>query len=386
MSEFSDVSTVLHLLLLEDAEKHKLNITAVRCFKSGSYADLSLSFDNGHTTRVGMRMAEKGDKDLLSLFLDLARSKRGQFQLWASQKRSVEYHEGLAAMAERLGNSDGVNKISSLAKDFDPADCVTRKVGRTPGGRTYEVVDGPWGRRVVVIDEAMETACQRGPFVKSATRIYKLADPGGMNGNTSKAKGWVRRARLYSEPRNKCRFLQAFVERANRTSPYHTNDGPTCPWAFNMSDAGRSLIQAGKFQDKRLSYITDEMKQAIQRDPEKYHEYFERRDTMIAMVPIDFDLAGTHDPALVPVRARKLALLAAEIATHGEVLPELTDWKKKHKLAFPLEHVLFKRAWSLSYYEDAMTKADAMYASITQMFQNDEVKWQQLADRFKEVV
>ncbi len=387
MSDFSDVSTMMQLLLLEDAEKHGLAMESVRCYKVGQYAEVRVKFDSGAETRVGERTSDNA-KDLLTTFLDLARSKRGKFQLWTSPRRATEYQAGLAAMAEKLGISDDVSKISALAKDFNPEECVTRKVGRTPGGRTYEVVDGPWGRRVIVVDEANETACQRGPFVKCATRIYKLADPGGMNGNTSKAKGWVRRARLYVKPRTKCRFLEAFVGWTQNVRPYpQSEEGHSCSWNFALSDEGQRLIKVGGVKDPRLPASVRARWESFGKEPiDAALAYFSRQDKLIAMVPVIADLAKTHDPAAVPLRARRLALLAAEIATHGEVLPDLRDWKKKHKLAFPLEHNLFKRAWSLSYYEDSVTKAWGMYGIILQMFQNDEAKWQQLADRFKEVV
>jgi hypothetical protein len=323
----NDVEIMLQMLLLEDAEKHGLQIDSVRASDQYGYS-IRVRFSDGHTGAISTRNAPK-EASPLAVLLDLAKSPRGRFQLWTGAKRAREYREGIERASEAVGKT--VVKVSHLSQDMEPEDFVTRKTGRTPGGRTYEVVDSPFGRRIVVVDEGTGTAAQRGPFVRSATKIFKLDSPTSMNGNTSRAKGWRRRAQLWVEPRTQCRFLETFVAEWNRPSRLHRT-------------------------------------QPVQR-----------------MVPLDFDLRHTHDPAATYARSRNIARLACSTAS-GQELPWPHGWKKKDSLAFPREHRVFSVAWGISYYEDSVVRAQAVCKAVRHLFEDRPDHQSRFVARFEEVV
>lgn len=323
----NDVETMLHLLLMEDAEKHGLVIDSVRATDQYNHS-IRVFFDDGHSGYISSRSAPEGTPSL-TVFLDLAKSARGRFQLWTGAKRAREYQEGVERASEALGKP--MIKMSHLSNDVEPEDFVTRKTGRTPGGRTYEVVDSPFGRRIVVIDEGTGTAAQRGPFVRSATKIFKLDDPVSLGGNTSRAKGWRRRAQLWVEPRTTCRFLEAFVAEWNAPRVARRGQPPQ------------------------------------------------------TMVPLRVDLHGTHDPAAAYARSRGLARLACSISS-GQELPWPQGWKKKHALAHPREHRVFSAAWGISYYDDSVFRARAVCREVRHLFEERPDQQSQFVARFQEAV
>ena len=213
----NDAELMLQVILMEDAEKHGITIDHVQMKVDQYRLELRMVFDNGYRGSISTKKVPN-ETEALAAAIDLARSDRGRYQLWLSMQRAKEYAAGIKTANQKFGVVG--TKISHFSDEVDADQFFTRKKGRTPGGRTYEVVDSPFGRRITVVDEAMQMAAQRGPFVQSGTKYFKLACPTAMNGNTSREKGWRRRARFWTEPRTKCRFLEAFLQEWNSDSEH----------------------------------------------------------------------------------------------------------------------------------------------------------------------